>query len=60
MSSSPPNSSGIPSFDEAHALFEAAEMGASVARSEYKRSANALRQELLEAQTNLQIGRAHV
>jgi polyphosphate:AMP phosphotransferase len=53
MSSSPPISIGIPSVDEAHALFEAAEMGASVARSEYKRSANALRQELLEAQTSL-------
>jgi polyphosphate:AMP phosphotransferase len=53
MSSTPPNSNGVPSFDEAHALFEAAETGASVGRSEYKRAANKLRQELLEAQTNL-------
>ena len=53
MSSSPPNSNGIPSFDKAHAVFEAAETGASVGRSEYKRAANKLRQELLEAQTNL-------
>ena len=53
MSSSPANSNGIPSFNEAHTLFEAAETGASVGRSEYKRAANKLRQELLEAQTNL-------
>ena len=53
MSSSPANSNVIPSFDEAHALFEAAETGASVGRSEYKSAANKLRQELLEAQTNL-------
>ncbi|MBT8479430.1 MAG: polyphosphate:AMP phosphotransferase [Gemmatimonadetes bacterium] len=34
-------------------MFEAAETGASVGRSEYKKRANGLRQELLEAQTNL-------
>ncbi len=53
MSPRNPKSARIPSFDEAHALFEAAETGASVGRSEYKKRANALRQELLEAQTNL-------
>jgi len=53
MSSSPPNSTEIPSFDEAHSLFEAAETGAAVLRSKYKARANELRQELLEAQTSL-------
>ena len=53
MSSSPPNSTEIPSFDEAHSLFEAAETGAAVSRSKYKARANELRQELLEAQTSL-------
>ena len=48
--SNSPTVNGIPSFDEAHALFEAAEMGASVSRSEYKERASVLREELLEAQ----------
>lgn len=53
MSSSPPEVNGIPPFDEAHVLFEGAETGASVPRSEYKRRARGLREDLLEAQTNL-------
>ena len=53
MSSSPLDSNGIPSFDDAHALFETAETGAAVPRSEYKKRANVLREGLLEAQTSL-------
>ncbi len=53
MSPSHTDTNGIPSFDEAHVLFEAAEMGAAVSRSEYKTRANELRQQLLEAQTSL-------
>ena len=53
MSSKPKAANGIPSFDEAHALFESAERGASVPRSAYKQQAAALREDLLEAQTNL-------
>lgn len=53
MSPSSDRSLRIPSFDEAHELFEAAETGASVSRSDYKKRANELREEMLEAQTNL-------
>jgi polyphosphate:AMP phosphotransferase len=53
MSSRSRKQNEVPSFDEAHALFEAAETGASVGRVEYKKRSNRLRQELLEAQTSV-------
>ena len=53
MSSNSQTRTGVPSLEEAHGLFEAAETGASVGRSEYKKRSNKLRQELLEAQTSV-------
>lgn len=53
MSPSSRKSVPIPSFDEAHSLFEAAEQGASVSRAAYKKRASELRANLLEVQTNL-------
>ncbi len=43
----------IPTFEEAHELFESAEVGATVDRSGYRKRAAALRQELLEVQASL-------
>jgi polyphosphate:AMP phosphotransferase len=43
----------IPSFEDAHVLFEAAEVGSAVSRADYRKRATALREDLLEAQTNL-------
>ncbi len=57
MNPTPRRSSTIPSFEEAHSLFEAAETGVTVERSEYKKRANALREELLEVQTSLRESR---
>ncbi len=43
----------IPTFTETRSLFEAAESGATVSRTDFKSRASTLRQELLEAQTSL-------
>jgi len=57
MSSNGSSRNGVPSFDEAHDLFEAAEKGASVGRDSYKKRSNKLRQELLEAQARVREAR---
>ncbi|MDP2470972.1 MAG: polyphosphate:AMP phosphotransferase [Candidatus Palauibacterales bacterium] len=56
----PPDSIGVPSLEDAHLLFEAAETGAAVSRAQYRKRANVLRQELLEAQADLREARVPV